>query len=131
MPVQGRATSYLALTKPDVSFLVVLTTLAGYVLATVGPIDYLRMAHTVLATTLVAAGTAALNHYIERDSDALMRRTAARPLPTGALVPAEALLFGATLIVVGVADLQSSKRICWPLRWLWQRQSYIWASTRR
>ncbi len=105
VPVQSRATSYLALTKPDVSFLVVLTTLAGYVLAATGPLDYLHMAHTVLATTLVAAGTAALNHYIERESDALMRRTAARPLPTGALVPTEALIFGAVLIVGGVTDL--------------------------
>jgi protoheme IX farnesyltransferase len=102
---QGRALSYLSLTKPDVSFLVVLTTLAGYALGTAGPLDWRRMAHTVIGTTLVAAGTAALNHYIERDSDALMRRTASRPLPTGALAPVQALIFGVAMIVAGTTDL--------------------------
>ncbi len=86
----ARSLGYVSLTKPDVSFLVVITTLAGYALGTVGPLDWLLMAHTVFATTLVAAGTSALNHYLERDSDARMRRTAARPLPTGVLAPAEA-----------------------------------------
>jgi protoheme IX farnesyltransferase len=96
---------YIALTKPDVSFLVVITTLAGYVLAAAGPLDWPRMAHTVLATTLVAAGTSALNHYLERDIDARMRRTASRPLPSGVLAPGEALWFGLALIIIGLADL--------------------------
>jgi protoheme IX farnesyltransferase len=95
----------LALTKPDVSFLVVMTTVAGFALGTQGPLDWLRMAHTVFGTTLIAAGTSALNHYIERDSDAQMRRTASRPLPSGNLQPREALWFGATLIVIGTLYL--------------------------
>ena len=103
--VPSRSLSYLALTKPDVSFLVVLTTLAGYVLGAVGPLDWLRLAQTVIGTTLVAAGTSALNHYIERDSDARMRRTASRPLPSGALAPAEALWFGAGLAAAGALEL--------------------------
>ena len=94
----SRPALFLALTKPDVSFLVVMTTASGYALGTQGPLDWLRMAHTVFATTLIAAGTSALNHYIERDTDALMRRTASRPLPSGQLQPREALLFGATLL---------------------------------
>src|SRR5437879_12516735 len=93
----SRSLAYLALTKPDVSFLVVLTTLAGYALGAVGPLDWLRMTETVIGTTLVAAGTSALNHYLERDSDALMRRTASRPLPAGALTPDGAFRFGAGL----------------------------------
>jgi len=101
----SRSVSYLALTKPDVSFLVVITTLAGYALGSTGPIDWLRMAQTVLGTTLIAAGTSALNHYLERDSDARMRRTASRPLPTGALAPAEALFFGLALAVAGALEL--------------------------
>src|ERR1700758_1306598 len=107
MPVAApsRAVSYMALTKPDVSFLVVLTTLAGYALGAVGPLDWLRLAHTVIGTTLVAAGTSALNHYFERDSDARMRRTAARPLPSGALAPAEAFWFGAGLAAIGALEL--------------------------
>jgi protoheme IX farnesyltransferase len=97
--------AYVALTKPDVSFLVVLTTLAGYALGTVGPLDWLKMAQTVIGTTLVAAGTCALNQYFERESDARMRRTASRPLPSGVLAPAEALWFGAGLAAVGVLQL--------------------------
>ena len=101
----ARSMGYISLTKPDVSFLVVITTLAGYALGTAGPLDWLRMAHTVLATTLVAAGTSALNHYIERDLDARMRRTAARPLPSSVLPPREALWFGLALVGIGVIDL--------------------------
>jgi protoheme IX farnesyltransferase len=101
----SRPALYLALTKPDVSFLVVMTTVAGFALGTRGPLDWLRMAHTVFGTTLIAAGTSALNHYIERDTDAQMRRTASRPLPSGHLQPREALWFGASLIVIGTLYL--------------------------
>jgi protoheme IX farnesyltransferase len=101
----SRSMAYLALTKPDVSFLVVLTTLAGYALGTVGPLDWFKMAQTVVGTTLVAAGTCALNQYFERDSDARMRRTASRPLPSGTLAPAEALWFGTGLAAVGSLQL--------------------------
>src|SRR3984893_10769355 len=87
----SRPALYLAMTKPDVSFLVVMTTVAGYALGTRGPLDWLRMAHTVFGTTLIAAGTSALNHYFERDSDALMRRTASWPPPSGQLTPRAAI----------------------------------------
>ncbi len=97
--------SYVVLTKPDVSFLVVLTTLAGYALGSTGPLDWMRMAQTVIGTTLVAAGTSALNHYLERDTDARMRRTASRPLPAGAIAPAEAFCFGVGLVVIGALEL--------------------------
>ena len=103
--VLTRPMAYVALTKPDVSFLVVLTTLAGYVLGTVGPLDWQRLAHTVVGTTLVAAGTSALNHYLERDSDARMRRTASRPLPSGVLAPAQAVWFGVAMVTAGIIDL--------------------------
>lgn len=101
----SRPALYLALTKPDVSFLVVLTTVAGYSLGTLGPLDWLRMAHAVFGTTLVAAGTSALNHYLERDTDARMRRTAARPLPSGHLQPREAFWFGTSLLAGGALYL--------------------------
>ncbi len=97
--------SYVVLTKPDVSFLVVLTTLAGYALGSTGPLDWMRMAQTVIGTTLVAAGTSALNHYLERDTDARMRRTASRPLPAGAIAPADAFCFGVGLVVIGALEL--------------------------
>jgi protoheme IX farnesyltransferase len=101
----SRASAYISLTKPDVSFLVVMTTLAGYYLGSRGPLDWARMLHTVFGTTLVAAGTSALNHYIERASDAFMRRTASRPLPTGQLRPRDAAIFGVTLVVLGTVYL--------------------------
>jgi len=61
--------------------------------------------YTVFATMLVAGGTAALNQYIEREMDAVMRRTAARPLPAGILQPRDVLIFGVVTIVVGAAWL--------------------------
>lgn len=105
VPALSRSWAYVILTKPDVTFLVVLTTAAGFYLGATGPIDagagYVSMFNAVFGTTLVGAGTAALNHYIERASDAKMRRTSARPLPLGALHPAEALAFGSALILAG------------------------------
>jgi len=105
LTLASRAGAYVALTKPDVSLLVLMTTGAGFYMGARGPVDWLRLAHTVFGTMLIAAGTAALNHYIERDSDRYMRRTAGRPLPSGVLKPNEALLFGVGLSVVGAADL--------------------------
>ena len=103
--ISSRPALYLALTKPDVSFLVVMTTVAGYALGTHGPLDWMRMAHTVFGTTLIAAGTSTLNHYLERGTDALMRRTASRPLPSGQLNPREVFYFGMSLIGVGTLYL--------------------------
>src|SRR5579862_9209491 len=97
--------AYVVLTKPDVTFLVVITTVAGFYLGSIGPMDWARLAHTLIGTLLVAGGTAALNQYVERDMDAVMRRTAARPLPTGTLKPTEVLIFGAVTIVLGTAWL--------------------------
>ena len=97
--------AYISLTKPDVSFLVLMTTGAGFYMGVRGPMPWLHMVHVVVATMLIAAGTAALNHYIERESDRHMRRTASRPLPSGVLSPAEALRFGVALCVAGALDL--------------------------
>lgn len=105
MPALARPAAYLALTKPDVSFLVVLTTAAGYYMGSRGPLELARLAHTVFGTTLLAAGTSALNHYLERGSDARMRRTASRPLPSGLLTPSQAFWFGAILAVAGTIYL--------------------------
>jgi heme o synthase len=101
----SRANAYVALTKPDVSFLVLMTTAAGYYMGARGAVDWLHLVQTVFATLLIAAGTATLNHYIERESDRYMRRTASRPLPSGQLQPREALWFGITLSVAGAVDL--------------------------
>src|SRR6202795_242359 len=101
----SRANAYVALTKPDVSFLVLMTTAAGFYMGSRGGVDWLHLIQTVFATLLIAAGTATLNHYIERDSDRFMRRTASRPLPSGQLQPREALWFGVILCIAGAIDL--------------------------
>ena len=100
--------AYIALTKPDVSLLVLMTTGAGFYMGVRGPMPWLHMLHVIFGTMMIAAGTAALNHYIERESDRSMRRTASRPLPTGLLTPAEALRFGLALALAGAVDLYAS-----------------------
>jgi heme o synthase len=105
LPVMSRSAAYLSLTKPDVTFLVVMTTFAGFYLGSHHRLDVALLLNAVFGTTLVAAGTAALNHYFERDVDAKMRRTAGRPLPLGILQPTEAALFGAGLLLGGAAYL--------------------------
>jgi heme o synthase len=105
LALMARANAYVSLTKPDVSFLVLMTTAAGYYMGARGPIGWLHLIQTVFATMLIAAGTAALNHYAERESDRHMRRTASRPLPSGVLQPGEALWFGIVLCVAGALYL--------------------------
>ena len=105
LTLSTRANAYVALTKPDVSLLVLMTTAAGYYMGVRGPVDWLHMLHAVFGTMLIAAGTAALNHYLERETDRQMRRTASRPLPSGALEPRAALAFGTALCVAGAIDL--------------------------
>jgi protoheme IX farnesyltransferase len=89
----------------------------------------LRMAHTVFGTTLIAAGTSALNHYIERDTDALMRRTASRPLPSGQLKPREALWFGGGLVAGGTLYLALATNELATLLGLFTSITYLLAYT--
>ncbi len=98
----ARVSDYWTLTKPEVNFLIVMTTLAGFYLGSpAGKLRFLLMVHTLLGTLLVASGTATLNQYIERRYDARMRRTARRPLPAGRLAPSYALWFGILLSAAG------------------------------
>jgi len=95
---------YWALTKPEVNFLILITTFAGFYLAypsSVSGFSFALLIRTLLGTLLVASGTAALNQFIERRFDAQMRRTARRPLAAGKLNPAGALCFGILLSATG------------------------------
>src|SRR6202041_451595 len=129
MTLSMRANAYVTLTKPDVSFLVLITTAGGYYMGARGPVNWLHMLHTVFATMLIAAGTATLNHYIERDSDRFMRRTAARPLPSGQLQPREALWFGVILSVAGALDLYFTAGILASVLGILTSVSYLFAYT--
>ena len=98
-------TDLLSLTKPRVVVMILVTTLVGYYVGVSGTPDYVRMLHLVVGTLLAAGGTLALNQYWERDVDARMERTRARPLPDGRLSPLEALVFGGAITVLGVGYL--------------------------
>ena len=99
------ASDLVALTKPRVVGMVLVATLVGYDVGLTGSADYRRMIHLLIGTLLAAGGTLALNQYSERDIDAWMDRTRARPLPAGRLQPLEALLFGVALTLLGTAYL--------------------------
>jgi protoheme IX farnesyltransferase len=95
----------LVLAKPRIVGLVVVTAAAGFYLAAPSGVDVGLFVHLVVGTILVAAGTNALNQVAERDTDALMHRTAGRPLPTGRLDLRTAVAFAWTAGVAGVAYL--------------------------
>ena len=99
------ASDLVALTKPRVVVMVLVTTLVGYHVGLVGSADYVRMAHLLIGTLLAAAGTLTLNQYRERELDARMDRTRARPLPAGRLHALEALMFGVALTLLGTTYL--------------------------
>jgi heme o synthase len=92
---------YYTLTKPEVNLLILMTTSAGYYLGSRGNFRVVGLISTLVGTLLVASGTATLNQWMERVWDGQMRRTAARPLPSGRLKAREALLFGILLSVAG------------------------------
>lgn len=104
---QSRFADYVTLTKPELTLLSVLTALGGYFLGAEGHMSLGTIVHILVGTMLVGGGAGALNQYIERDYDALMRRTEQRPLPSGRLAPSEVLLFGTLLSLVGVVELSS------------------------
>jgi protoheme IX farnesyltransferase len=100
-----RALDFLALTKPRLNLLVLVTTMAGLYLGAPDGVGLWLAVHTIVGTALVAGGAAALNQVWERETDAHMRRTQSRPLPRGRLGVAEGTWFGMVLALAGVAQL--------------------------
>ena len=94
LSLRERVNAYVELTKPRITFLIALTSAAGFALASRGSINYISLTSALFGIALLSSGIATLNQYMERDLDALMRRTAGRPLPSGKLLPWEALAFG-------------------------------------
>ena len=95
----------VALAKPRVVLMVLVTTAVGYYVGLTGAPEWSRLVHLLVGTLLAAGGTLALNQYWERDVDARMERTRTRPLPDGRLQPLEALLFGAASTLLGLLYL--------------------------
>ncbi|MBZ0136429.1 MAG: heme o synthase [Planctomycetes bacterium] len=100
--MRTRLHDYTVLSKARLSGLVMVTVAAGYFIAAPGMPNLAVLGATMIGVSLVAAGTGALNQYIERDRDARMPRTRNRPLPTGRMQPAEALAFGWLSILGGL-----------------------------
>jgi protoheme IX farnesyltransferase len=100
---------YIALTKPRITWLILMSTGVGYFFGLKrgwhGMADWILLFHTIVGTALIASGTAALNQWYEREADALMRRTAGRPLPTGKMTANRALWFGIVLAAAGFLEL--------------------------
>lgn len=105
---QQKISDYFTLTKPGISFMTGVTSLAGFILGSAGEMRWDRLIHTVIGTLLVSAGACALNMLLEIDVDSQMRRTRGRPLPSGRLKPGEVLLFGSLLAVTGILYLAAT-----------------------
>jgi protoheme IX farnesyltransferase len=100
---KARVAAYVELTKPRITVLIVLTSAAGFCLGSRGAVNYVVFAHAMIGIALLSSGIATLNQFMERELDRLMRRTAERPLPSGRLLPFEALWFG--LVLTATAEL--------------------------
>ena len=96
---------FVALTKPRLNLLVLITTTTGVYLGAPAGVMLPLLLHTVIGTALVASGAAALNQVWERDTDLRMRRTRVRPVPSGRLSARDAWWFGAVLSTAGLAQL--------------------------
>lgn len=107
----SRALDFVALGKPRLNFLVVVSALAGYVMGGSEGLGTLRLAGMLLGTGLVAGGASAFNQVYERDVDALMRRTRLRPLPDGRVQPFEAVAFAAAVCATGLLILAATANL--------------------
>jgi heme o synthase len=101
----GRTGDYVTLAKPRLNLLVVATTLAGYYMAAPRGLGWGLLLHTLIGTALVASGASVVNQLMEIEADGLMRRTRARPLPSGRITPGRAKAFALVLSLAGLAQL--------------------------
>lgn len=100
-----RIGAYVALTKPRIIELLLITTLPTMIVAQGGLPPVWLMVATLVGGALAAGGANAINMYVDRDIDRLMHRTSKRPLVTGAVTPRSALIFAITLEIVAFFEL--------------------------
>jgi len=104
-PTKTLFAAYTELSKPNIMSLVLITTVLGYYLGGNGIESWLTLTITLIGTALSSGGAGALNHYLERDADSLMKRTQNRPIPAGIISPSNALMFGIMLVLSGTTLL--------------------------
>jgi len=102
---RARFADYWALTKPGITSMVVLSSLAGYLVASAGAVQMGHLVSFIVGTALVVGGAGVLNMFLERESDSLMSRTQERPLTAGRLRPQEVFIWGAGLSAAGLVYL--------------------------
>ena len=96
---------YIELTKPRITWLILMSTGIGYVFGSQTSFNWLLLLHTLIGTALIASGTATFNQWYEHKADALMNRTKGRPIPMGLVTPKQAFIWGLFLSVAGFAEL--------------------------
>jgi protoheme IX farnesyltransferase len=132
MASSTKCSDYWSLTKPEVNLLIGLTTAAGFCLGRPAGLEgfpFITLIHTVAGTVLVAGGTGTLNQVIERRFDALMRRTAKRPVAAGRIEPLHALAFGLFLSTAGAIYLAAAVNALSSLLALATMASYLFVYT--
>ena len=97
--------NYIALTKPKIIVLLLITAVGGLFLASDGVPGMVITISVIIGGSLAAGGANALNHYIDRDIDLKMKRTSNRPVASGTVKPVNALLFGILLNLVAFGVL--------------------------
>ena len=120
---------YLELTKPRITWLILMSTGIGYFFGARAGWHWLTLLHTIIGTGLIASGTAALNQWYEREADAKMRRTQERPLPSGRLAPGRALVFGALISIAGFVELAAEVNLLAAMLGLFTLASYLFIYT--
>ena len=93
--------AYYELTKPSITFMILVSTALGYFMGGNGISNYQHFILTLLGSCLISSGSGALNHFAEAESDKIMYRTNLRPIPAGIILPENAMIFGVALIFIG------------------------------
>jgi protoheme IX farnesyltransferase len=121
--------AYLELTKPRITWLILMSTAIGYFFGHKGAWEFWSILHTLLGTALIASGTAALNQWYESGADARMRRTQQRPIPSGRLTRSQAFVFGVLLSIAGFAELAAGVNLLTGLLGMFTLASYLFLYT--
>ena len=100
-PATSQLGAFFELTKPRITFLILVSTALGFYLGSQGKINSNQFALTIIGTFLLAGGAGAINHFAEKDLDKLMDRTQFRPIPAGIISGKNALFFGVSITIIG------------------------------
>ena len=100
-PATSQLGAFFELTKPRITFLILISTALGFYLGSKGKINSNQFALTIIGTFLLAGGAGAINHFVEKDLDKLMDRTQSRPIPAGIISGKNALFFGVSITIIG------------------------------